>query len=214
MRHAPASESSPDPARDLALVRSILDRTQRRLDPHAFHFVAWGLIVLAWYPLDTWMAAGARPAAWRVALGVASVATGAAWSFLGERRLARTGGTRGEDPGFSRQVGLLVAGAIGAGAVLSFVAGATHVFHPDRIPVMWGFCYAVLAWGMGVLYTREYLFAGVWILAGTVAAMALPEHQGYVLGPAMGLGMAVPGVLTMRRLRARGRPDGTHGSPA
>lgn len=194
-----------DAVRDLALVRSILERTQRRLDPHAFHFVAWGLIVFAWYPVETWMSLEGAPPGRRIALGVAAVLAGAATSFLGERRLARTGSTAGEDPGFSRQVGLLVAGVIGAGTVLSFVAGATHVFDPDRIPVLWGFCYAVLSWGMGVLYSREYLFAGVWILAGTVAAMAMPEEQGYVLGPAMGLGLAVPGLVTMRRLRDRER---------
>ena len=35
---------------DIRYIREVLERTRRRIDPHAFHFVHWGFIVLLWYP--------------------------------------------------------------------------------------------------------------------------------------------------------------------
>ena len=38
-------------AADLEYISSVIKRTQKRIDPHAFHFVLWGAIVLVCYPL-------------------------------------------------------------------------------------------------------------------------------------------------------------------
>ena len=49
------SEAAPTDAHatdDLDFLRRLLARSERRVDPHAFHFVHWGLIVLVWYPLS------------------------------------------------------------------------------------------------------------------------------------------------------------------
>ena len=34
---------------DLDFIKQVVQRTDRRIDPHAFHYVHWGLIVLIWY---------------------------------------------------------------------------------------------------------------------------------------------------------------------
>jgi hypothetical protein len=41
------STDSQGAARDLEFIRGIVQRTDRRIDPHAFHFVHWGVIVPA-----------------------------------------------------------------------------------------------------------------------------------------------------------------------
>ncbi len=194
-------------AQELEFVRSILERTQRRIDPHAFHFVGWGAVVLVWYPLGNLFEIQERPQSWSVALMVAAIVTGVAWGMFGEWRLARRGGAQAEDTVFSRQVGLIVGGTIGPAALLSAVGPATGAIPGESVPVVWGFAYAVLAYSMGVVYSREYLWAGVAIFAAAVAALIAPQFAGFILGPAMGLGLLVPGVISERRVRARREAD-------
>ena len=45
---------------DLAFIQQVVARTDQRIDPHAFHFVHWGLIVLVWYPLSNYLALEGR----------------------------------------------------------------------------------------------------------------------------------------------------------
>jgi hypothetical protein len=83
--------------------------------------------------------------------------------------------------------------------------GVGRLAEAGRVPVVWGFAYAVMAWTMGVVYSSEYCWAAVWILVGAVAALGLPEYAGFLLGPTMGLGLLVPGWVSVRRVRAQAR---------
>ena len=55
------------------------------------------------------------------------------------------------------------------------------------------------------VYVLYLVSAALFIFAGAVAAILLPHWNGYILGPAMGLGMIVPGLQAearVKRLRA------------
>jgi hypothetical protein len=200
-----------DAARDLDYVRSILDRTQRRLDPHAFHFVGWGAIVLVWYPLENALALGGYPGSGRLALGVTALVLGCVVGGVGEFRLARraaAGDEPPEDTVLSRQVLQIVWGCLGPAILLSAVGPALGMIPGSSVPLVWGLAYAVMAWMVGVVYSREFLWAGAWIFAGFLAALLLPGYEGLVLGPAMGLGLLVPGMIAERRVRRRGSTGG------
>lgn len=204
---SPGAGAAEAAAQELEFIRTILEKTQRRIDPHAFHFVGWGAVVLVWYPLGNLFQIQERPASWNIALMAAAIVTGVAVGMIGERRLARRGGAEAEDTLFSRQVGLIVGGTIGSGALLSAVGPATGAISGEAVPIVWGFAYAVLAYSMGVVYSREYLWAGIAIFAASVAALVAPQFAGFILGPAMGLGLLVPGVISERRVRARREVD-------
>ena len=91
---------------------------------------------------------------------------------------------------------------------LSAAGPATGFIPGPYVNVLWGFVYANMAFMIGVVYTREYLLAGAFIAAGTVLALFLPRHSGFVLGPFMGLGMIVPGVMAERRVARLKRESG------
>ena len=55
--------------------------------------------------------------------------------------------------------------------------------------------------GNDLRYSREYLVSAAVIFAGCIGAMFRPELSGLILGPCMGLGMIVPGVISERRVR-------------
>jgi len=194
---------------DLEFIASVLKRTQRRIDPHAFHYVLWGALVLVCYPLVNWFQnTGNLPGmAW---VGGAALVIGVAGSALTEWRLARKPRLPGEDTFVSKQVVLITWANVGPGILLSAVGPASGLLHPAYIPVCWGLLYANMAFMVGVVYAREYMFAGIFIAIGAVAALANVEQAGYILGPFMGLGMILPGIAAERRVaRMRLETSGT-----
>jgi hypothetical protein len=185
------------------------------VDPHAFHFVSWGAIVLVWYPLQNLLDLRDAPAAWKLAVGVGAFLLGSAISAIGEvvlhRKIAR-GELPPEDTEVGRQVVQVVWGALLPAILLSAVGPATGIVPGPNVPIVWGFAYTALAWGMGVVYSAEFRWGAVWIFAGCVAALAAPAYAGLVLGPTMGLGILVPGLIAMRRVRAQGESDARTGA--
>ncbi len=186
--------------RDLEYIRTVLERTQERIDPHAFHYVHWGWIVLAWYPAANYFALSGRES-WLLPLHLGSVLLGTLLSVGRELRLVRVPRLPGENTFIGNQVGLIVLACLGSGLVLSGVAPATGVIDGPNVPIIWGLIYAHLAFMTGVVYRREFLLSGVCIFCGVLIAMVFARYSGFILGPFMGLGMLIPGLMAERRVR-------------
>src|SRR5204863_9214989 len=86
--HSPdSSVPAPGAAQDdVQFLRTLLARAQRRVDPHTFHAVHWGAIVLVWYPLVNWFESRGNEVAMAIVAG-ASLLLGTALSTLLEWRL-------------------------------------------------------------------------------------------------------------------------------
>jgi hypothetical protein len=192
-----------DPQRardDLARIEEIVARTRLQIDPHAFHFVHWGLIVLAWFPLGNvlQLRGGGTPL---VVLNAGAVLLGMAITVVREQLLRKHPRLAGENTFLTRQVVLIVYSVVGATMVLSAFAPATELIRGENVPILWGLAYAVIAFMTGVIYERDFLFSGAFIFAGCVLAILFQEWNGFILGPFMGLGMLVPGLRAERRVR-------------
>ena len=187
-------------ADDLSFIRAVMERAQRRIDPHAFHFVHWGALVLVSYPaINLLERAGQREAmSW---VGGAMLLLGMLLSGIREWRLSKRPRLLGGESLVERQVLQVVWGSLGAAAIVSFFGPATGFITHREVAIVWGFAYANLAFMVGVVYSREYLQSGLLIFAGTILAMVFEEWNGVILGPFMGLGMIVPGVMAERRVR-------------
>jgi hypothetical protein len=213
--HEPASEPAPESAheaaraaardrasaqRDLAFIREVVARAQRRIDPHAFHFVHWGAIVLVWYP-----AGNAAQQAGRLdllaLLGGLALLLGFGLSLVRELRLRRRPRLAAQEAFVARQVQQITFASIAAGILLSALGPASGVVEGPDVPIVWGLVYATMSYMTGVVYERDFRVAGVAIFAGTLLAMVFRERAGYILGPCMGLGMIVPGLRAERRVR-------------
>lgn len=185
---------------DLEYVRAMMDRAGRRIDPHLFHTVHWGAIVLVWYPLMNYLFAAGRGTA-AAAVGGGALLLGAALSVVLEMRLKGRSRVAGGNAHVERQVAAAIFGPIAVGVVLSALGPATGFVDGERITTVWGLLYALMAWNVGVVYTKEWRAAAAVIFAGTVASLFAPHAGGYILGPAMGLGILVPGLMAERRVR-------------
>ena len=187
-------------AGDLEFIRDVVDRTDRRVDPHAFHYVHWGAIVLIWYPLANWFQMQGMHA-WMIGLGIGALVLGILLSAVREILLARNPRLVGENTSLAQQMMLVTFACIGAGVVLSTLAPPFHFIEGKHIPTLWGRVYANMAVMIGIIYRREFLYAGLFIFAGAIAGLILPSHNGFILGPAMGLGLMVPGLAAVRRVK-------------
>jgi hypothetical protein len=203
------TDPAPDAAKDVAFLRDLMARAQRRIDPHAFHFVLWGTLVLVWYPAINWLQDRGRLTHMAVVGGVGLLLGVVGSAFLGAR-VARRTRVAGEDTAVGDRIGAVVMANVAAGVALSVFAPATDLVHGRAVPILWGLVYASIAFHVGMLYSRDFVWSGVAIFAGAVAAMFVPHAAGYVLGPVMGLGMIVPGLLAERRVRRLSREDAEH----
>ena len=184
---------------DLMYIREVLERTRSRIDPHAWQFVLWGIIVLLWYPTHNLMQLNLLPD-WRFSLFVFALTVGVIGSGLFGWRMSRRRLTAA-NTFISRQIGIIVFSCVGSAILLNIVGPLTGILPVELIPLIWGFAYAHIAFGVGVVYSREFLVSAAVIFAGCIAAMFRPELNGLILGPCMGLGMIVPGVISERRVR-------------
>jgi hypothetical protein len=197
-------EPSPpaDPGADLRLIRDLVARAEQRVDPHAFHFVHWGAIVLLWYPAANLLERAGRLDL-AAAVGGGALLLGILLSVVREKRLGDR--LQGEDLRLGHQVMWITFASIGAGLVLSVVAPALHFLPGSHVPIVWGMVYANLAAMTGIVYRREFAVSGAAIFLASLIAMAWPGWSGVILGPAMGLGLIVPGLMAERRVRALAR---------
>ena len=191
---------NPNATADLAYIRNLIERTDRRIDPHAFHYVHWGFIVLLWYPLAKWfeLQGNLKMMMW---LGIGAVVTGVALSVGREMILQKHPRLEAENTYVSNQIMWITFLCIAAGAILSAVSPNFGFIDGPNIPTMWGIVYAVMASMIGVVYRRAFLYAGIFIFLGAVVAIVLPQWNGFIVGPAMGLGMIVPGLQAERRVK-------------
>jgi hypothetical protein len=183
---------------DLALVERILDATQRRVDPQMFHFIIWGTIVLAWYPLENWLAANDRGG--QAIVAVVAISLGATLSALTGFLANRSPRLAAADPDFGSRIGLACSIFIGTGVVCSICIG---VLGGDSrwTPHLWGLIYALMLMTLGVFYSAECFWFGILALAGTIVAAWRLELAGYILGFTMGPAALIPGLIAERRVR-------------
>jgi len=186
-------------ADQLRFIRDVIARTEGRIDPHAFHFVIWGTLVLVCYPLLNWLELQGN-LRWMAWIGIGALVLGAVLSSAFEIRLAGKPRLSGENTFVARQVVMIVFANIGIAAVISAAGPGTGLVAHDAVTLVWGFAYANMAYMIGVVYRKEYLVAGLAIAAATFVAWTMPPYRGFILGPFMGLGMIIPGVMAERRV--------------
>lgn len=195
----------PDAARqDLALIESILRKTQARVDPHLFHLVHWGAIVLIWFPLSNYLQNHDRMG-WMLPLGIVALALGFSLSCGRELLLARRPRLPGDNTFVSHQLSLVTLFCVGGAMILSGVAPAFRLIEGENVPILWGLAYATMAYMTGVIYDKAFLVSGAVIFAASLVAIAVQSWCGYILGPAMGLGLILPGMRAEARVREMAR---------
>ena len=193
---------------DLKFIRSMIERTQLRIDARAPITLTWGVIALVGFPMASWLADHGRAeqidSLWFVLLWLIGAPLSAYFGWRAKKKSATLGG----NSYVSRQIGwvwlVLVPNGILWSGLVRFGLGM-----PQLMVFVWAAVYGIGLAVMGILYSREWLIAGVAVFASVpIAAFSLPQ-SGLILGVAMGLGCIFPAVIALLRER-RGKVADAH----
>jgi len=191
-------------AEDLKFMRSMIERTHREIDPGAPIFITWGLICLIGYIVTHFLIAQ-QMYIWINRLWLSLYAVGFPLTFFFGYRIGKRQMVRGAVSYVSKQVWWVWMILI-ANGILWGTFGLGRNFFGD-IGFLWAWIYGIGLSMTGVLYSKEWLFGGLGVFVGILAAVFIEPYAYVVLGVIMCLGCTVPSVIALRRLRRLEKED-------
>lgn len=184
---------------DLNLINKVLQMTHRRVDPHMFHLIIWGLIVLVWYPLLNYLTLTNQfyyiPATMAFFLGGGGIA-----SFIFSMRTVARPRIKAGNVRFSLKIGAIAWYFTGLGVVISILIPKLYPGSYQLLYPIWGGIYALMLFTWGIFYSIEFLWCSFLPLLGTIASLVWLQYAGFILGPTMGIGVLIPGVIAELRV--------------
>jgi hypothetical protein len=183
-------------ADDLKFMRSVIEKTHKEIDPEAPVMIVWGLVCMIGYTaiyflvmhqLYKWI--------WRVYLPL--LAIGVCVTVVSCIRVSKRQKKAGLVPQLSKQIGWVWMVVLTHGVVWSTLGLFFDFFGGPGF--LWAMVYSIALSMTGIIYSREWLWGGIGIFAGMVAAFIIKDYAYLILGLAMGAGCIIPAIIAQRR---------------
>jgi len=182
-------------ADDLKFIRSVVEKTCRKIDPGWPIIVTWGLIIMIGFPLayflktrqlDTWK--------WPIYLLLLVISFCVA-IYFGTKATMRER-KAGLISKLSKQI-YWIWFILLANGILWTCLGLFKD-HIGGFGFLWTAIYGIALSMMGILYSREWLYGGIAIFAGIIAAYFTEPYAYYILGVVTGLACIIPAIIAQR----------------
>ncbi|MHC4666090.1 MAG: hypothetical protein ACYS9T_09065 [Planctomycetota bacterium] len=183
---------------DLKFIRSVIEKTCRKIDPGWAIMVAWGLIVMIGFPvayflktrqLDTWK--------WPIYLLLLVISFCAAIYFGAKAALRER--KAGLISKLSKQIYWIWFILLANGTIWTCLG--LFKDHIGGFGFLWAAIYGIALSMMGILYSKEWLFGGTVIFFGILAAFFIKDYAYLILGLSVGLGCIIPAIIAQRNYR-------------
>jgi hypothetical protein len=183
-------------ADDLKFMRLVVEKTHKEIDPEAPVMIVWGLVCMIGYTsiyflvmhqLYKWI--------WRVYLPL--LAIGVCVTVVSGIRVSKRQKKAGLVPQLSKQIGWVWMVVLAHGVVWSTLGLFFDFFGGPGF--LWAMVYSIALSMTGIIYSREWLWGGIGIFAGMVAAFIIKDYAYLILGLAMGAGCIIPAIIAQRR---------------
>ncbi len=181
---------------NLQFMRLAIERTRRDFDPEAPVMIVWGLVCMIGYAtiyflvmheLYKWI--------WPVYLPL--LAIGLCVTVVSGIRVSRRQKKAGLVPQISSQIGWVWMVVLAHGVLWSTLGLFFDFFGGPGF--LWAMVYSIALSITGIIYSKEWLWGGIGIFAGMVAAFIIKDYAYLILGFAMGLGCIVPAIIAQKR---------------
>lgn len=185
-------------ADDLKFVRSVIEKTCRRIDPGWPIIITWGLFIMVGFPvlyflkihqIDNWL--------WRIQwlLVAAGFSISAYFVFKAVIRERKAGIISK----LSKQIYLIFLIL----SVNGFIWTYLDLFrdHIGGFGFLWTAIAGIELSMIGILYSKEWLYGGMAIFAGIIAASFTESYAYYILGIVTGLSCIIPAIIARRNYR-------------
>lgn len=190
---------------NLKFMRSVIERTHREFDPGAPIFICWGVLCLIGYTGAHFLIAQ-QMYVWINRMWYALYAVGIPFSIFYSYRMENRQFKLGSVSHISKQIGRIWMILVLNGIVFG-TFGLGRNFLGD-IHFFWAWIYALGLSMTGIVYSKEWLIAGIGVFVGILAAVFIKPYAYIILGIAMCIGCVVPSIIAMRRLRRLEKADG------
>lgn len=205
-------------AEDLKFMRSMIERTQRQIDPGAPSIIVWGIVCIIGYCGTQWLLVHAKHGYdFNILWGILYL-FGFSLSWFFDHRLKKRMIAKGIKSYISKQINwvwaILVINGIVWGCLIFF--NNMHLAHGTldgkafvevylrslrSVMFLWAGIYGIALTMMGILYSKEWLIAGIAVFVSIVIATFVRPYSYIILGIVMGLGCIIPGLIAIRRQR-------------
>jgi hypothetical protein len=182
-------------ADDIKFMRSVIDKTCRKIDPGWPSMIAWGLIILIGFPvlyflkihqLDNWL--------WRiqwllVVAGFSISAYFVAQAIMHERKA-------GVISKLSKQIYLVFLILSANGFIWTYL----DLFrdHIGGFGFLWTAICSIELSMIGILYSREWLYGAIAIFVSMIVASFTETYAYVILGIVTGLACIIPAIISRR----------------
>jgi len=185
-------------ADNLQFMRLAIEKARRDFDPGVPIFIMWGLICLIGYTATHFLIV--QQAYTKInTVWLSLYAIGIPWSMFFGYRIARHQETHGIVPHIYIQIGLIWGITVISGIIFgTFGFGRSFI---SNINFLWAWIYAISLSMTGIVYSKEWLWGGIGVLAGMLAAASLEQYTYLILACTMCTGCVIPALITRKRLK-------------
>ncbi len=181
---------------NLQFMRLAIERTRRDFDPEAPVMIVWGLVCMIGYTTIYFLVMhGLYKWIWPVYLPL--LAIGLCVTVVSGIRVSRRQKKAGLVPQISNQIGWVWMVVLAHGVLWSTLGLFFDFFGGPGF--LWAMVYSIALSITGIIYSKEWLWGGIGIFAGMVAAFIIKDYAYLILGFAMGLGCIVPAIIAQKR---------------
>jgi hypothetical protein len=112
-------------------------------------------------------------------------------------------------PQISNQIGCVWMIVLAHGSVWSMLSLFSDFFGGRNFPgFLWAMVYSIALCMTGIIHSKEWLWGGIGIFAGMVAAFIIKDYALLILGFTMGMGCIIPAIIAQRRYLRQNRGNG------
>ncbi len=183
---------------DLKFMRSVIEKTCRKIDPGWPIMIVWGLTFMIGFPvlyylkmnqIDQWI--------WPVQWLLVVIAVGATIYFGVKARLREI--KTGSIARLSKQI-YLIWFILQANAIIWICLGLFKD-HIGGFGFLLSAIYGIGLSVMGILYSKEWLYGGIAISVAIIAASFTEPYAYAILGIVTGLACIIPAIIAQRNCR-------------
>ena len=183
---------------NLKFIRSVIDKTCRKVNPGWPILIGWGLVIMIGFPLAYYIKIRQLDAwKWPVYFVLLVISLSIAIYFGAKATMREK--KAGLIPYLSRQIYLIWFILIANGAIWTCLG--LFKDHIGGFGFLWTAIYGIALSMMGLLYSREWLCGGIAIFVGIIAACFTDAYAYVILGIVTGLAFIIPAVIAQSNYR-------------
>jgi len=185
---------------DIKLIKDMMDRTRKAIDPSAPIFILWGILVVLGNTATHFLAKNVEYHSYIGIMWAVIVFFGMTCSAYIGYKIGRRSHTVGMDYRAGNRIGLIWSILVPVGFAWSFLGPYYDIFKPEFTSVLWAILYSIGIYIMGIFYSKEFIIGGIVIFIGSILSVIFYDYHNLIIAAFMGGGTLYPSIIAQKRV--------------